>query len=361
MAARGKKDAKRDDNRGFQALAEICGAIATCTSERDIIHKVMDLVQKTFCAEVCTLRLLEEGSGVLVLSASLGLTDYSKPVRLGESVVGRAVLERRPYAISNIGDSPYKNSDMVKKHGIQSLVSVPLLLRDRSIGGMTLYSCSPEGFCATDIRVLVAVATQLATVIENTQLIRDTVSTLVSLARAIEAKDAYTQGHSERVTAYAVKLAERVGMVGSDLSILKQVAPMHDIGKIGISESIINKPARLSPQERTVMEEHPVIGETIVNSIRSLQSGLFLIRNHHERMDGSGYPDGLVGDEIPFAARIIAIADAYDAMTSKRPYRDPLNVNIALEELSANAGTQFDEELVKAFASLDPEDRLVTD
>jgi HD-GYP domain-containing protein (c-di-GMP phosphodiesterase class II) len=187
------------------------------------------------------------------------------------------------------------------------------------------------------------------------------VSTLVSLARAIEAKDAYTQGHSARVTAYAVRLAERVGMAGADLAMLKQVAPMHDIGKIGISENIINKPARLSPQERKVMEEHPIIGETIVNSIRSLKSGLYLIRNHHERIDGSGYPDGLAGDEIPFAARIIAIADAYDAMTSKRPYRDPLAIEIALDELAANAGTQFDKDLVDAFASLDPDDRLVTD
>jgi HD-GYP domain-containing protein (c-di-GMP phosphodiesterase class II) len=226
------------------------------------------------------------------------------------------------------------------------------LVKDRAIGGVTLYSTHPAGFDDSDIRLLLAIATQLGTVIENSQLVRDTVSTLVSLARAIEAKDPYTQGHSERVTAYAVRLAERVGIAGQDLAIIKQVAPMHDIGKIGISEDIINKPARLSPRQRKTMEEHPVIGETIVNSIRSLQPGLFLIRSHHERLDGSGYPDGLMADEIPYAVRILSIADAYDAMTSKRPYRDPLGVSAALEELEANAGTQFDAELVGAFRSL---------
>jgi response regulator RpfG family c-di-GMP phosphodiesterase len=347
--------------RGYQAIAEICSEIATKTSERELAHSILDIVRRTFKAEVCTLRLLEETSGVLVLAASLGLADYSKPVRLGESVVGRAVLERKPYAISNIDESPYKSSEFTRKYGLKSLVSVPLLLKDRAVGGLTLYCTQAEGFTAEQIRALFAIATQLAMVFENARLIRDTVSTLVSLARAIEAKDPYTQGHSTRVAAYAVRLAETVGMVGQELALLKQVAPMHDIGKIGISESILHKPARLSPHERRVMEEHPVIGESIINSIRSLQPGLYVVRNHHERLDGGGYPDGLVGDEIPFAARIIAVADAYDAMTSKRPYRDPLADEAAVEELQSSAGTQFDPELVKAFLSLDRSDIIETE
>jgi putative methionine-R-sulfoxide reductase with GAF domain len=356
-----RADKGNADGRRERALVDICTSIATKTSDRDLINRILEIVCDAFGAEVCTLRLLDEASGVLVLSASVGLSDYSKPVRLGESVVGRSVLERKPYAISNIAGSAYKSSELVRKHGLQSLVSVPLLLKDRAIGGLTLYSTHAAGYQPADIRLIIALATQLATVIENTQLIRDTVSTLVSLARAIEAKDPYTHGHSERVTAYAVGLAEIVGMAGQDLAVLKQVAPMHDIGKIGISERIIHKPARLSPKERMCMEEHPVIGETIVNSIRSLQPGLYLIRNHHERLDGKGYPDGLNGDEIPYAARIIAIADAYDAMTSKRPYRDPLALDAAIEELHANAGTQFDAGLVEAFADLDRPGLTATD
>ena len=133
---------------------------------------------------------------------------------------------------------------------------------------------------------------------------------------------------------------------------LKQIGPMHDIGKIGISEIIINKPARLSPQERRVIQQHPVIGERIVNSIRTFQPALYLVRNHHEDYDGSGYPDGLRGEEIPLAVRVLRIADTWDAMTSRRPYRDPLDPETAFEELRRHAGTQFDPDLVGEFSEL---------
>ena len=341
-----------DPEKGFVALSEVCRVLACSSSDRELTSGILEVVRQTLGADVCTLRVLDEATGELVLTASLGLSGYSKPVRLGESVVGRAVLERRPYVVPDISNSPYKNSEFARKHGLRSLLSVPLVLRERAVGGVTVYSTSPDSFSVGDVRLLSSIATQLATVLENLQLVRDTVSTLVSLARAIEAKDPYTQGHSERVTAYAVRLAEQAGVGGQELSLLKLLGPVHDIGKIGISEAIINKPARLSPQERRVMEKHPVIGETIVNSIRSLRPGLFLVRNHHERFDGSGYPDGLRGQALPVTARIIAIADAYDAMTTKRPYRDPMEPTAAFEELEACAGTQFDAELVHTFCSL---------
>jgi HD-GYP domain-containing protein (c-di-GMP phosphodiesterase class II) len=284
--------------------------------------------------------------------ASHGLGDYSKPVSLGESVVGRAVLDRRPCPISDISNSPYKNSEFARAHGLRSLVSVPLIFKDRAVGGMTVYSSSVDSFGANEVGLLLAMGSQVAAVLENGLLLRDTVSTLVSLARAVEAKDPYTHGHSERVTAYAAILAERIGVSSRDVEMIKQVGPMHDIGKIGVSESVLLKPAELNEAEWDAMRRHPVIGENIVSSIRRFQPGLFLVRNHHERIDGRGYPDGLSGEEIPLTVRIVAISDAYDAMTTTRPYRGALAPEAALSELEANAGTQFDADLVGAFREL---------
>ncbi len=356
-----EKSPNGDPVRGYEALTEICEALAETSDERELTHRTLEIICRVFEVEVCSLRLLDDLSGELVLARSRGMPGYSKPVRLGESIVGRAVLERKPYLVKNLDDSPYKKSGFAAERGLSSLISVPLLLRDRAVGGLTVYSMNVDNFSSSDVHLLCAIASQIASILENSRLVRDTVSTLVSLARAIDAKDRYTQGHSARVTAYSVILAERVGIEGTELAMLKQIGPMHDIGKIGISETIINKPARLSPQERRVMQQHPVIGERIVNSIRSFQPALYLVRNHHENIDGAGYPDGLRGDEIPLAARVLRIADTWDAMTTRRPYRDPLDAAVAMEELRAHAGTQFDADLVEEFCALQGEGSLELD
>ncbi len=356
-----EKNANGDPVRGYEALTEICQVLADTADERELTSRILEIICRVFDVEVCSLRLLDELSGELVLARSRGMSGYSKPVRLGESVVGRAALERKPYLVKNLDDSPYKKSSFAAHRGLSSLISVPLLLRDRAVGGLTVYSTHVDNFSSSDVHLLGAIASQIASIIENGRLVRDTVSTLVSLARAIDAKDRYTQGHSARVTAYAVLLAERAGIGGLDLAMLKQIGPMHDIGKIGISEQIINKPARLSPRERRVIQQHPVIGERIVNSIRSFQPGLYLIRNHHENFDGAGYPDGLRGDEIPLAARVLRIADTWDAMTTRRPYRDPLGSEVAAEELRAHAGTHFDADLVGEFCELRDDGALELD
>jgi len=347
-----EKGPSGDPARGYEALTEICQVLGDTPDERELTHRILEIICRVFNVEVCTLRILDELTGELVLARSRGMPGYSKPVRLGESIVGKAVLERKPYLIEDLDDSPYEKSSFAAERLLKSLMSVPLLLKDRAVGGLTVYATRANNFIPSDAHLLCAIASQIATVVENGRLIRDTVSTLVSLARAIDAKDRYTQGHSARVTAYSVLLAERAGINGPELAMLKQIGPMHDIGKIGISETIINKPARLSPQERRVIQQHPVIGERIVNSIRTFQPALYLVRNHHEDYDGSGYPDGLRGEEIPLAARVLRIADTWDAMTTRRPYRDPLNPETAFEELRRHAGTQFDADLVGEFSEL---------
>ncbi|MHB1651858.1 MAG: HD-GYP domain-containing protein [Desulfitobacteriaceae bacterium] len=174
-------------------------------------------------------------------------------------------------------------------------------------------------------------------------------STVEALVQALEAKDSYTSGHSERVAQLAVAMAEEMGMPGEKVEFIKYVGVLHDIGKIGVSEGILNKTGKLLEAEWEVIRNHPVTGENIIKNIKFLFDIGAVVRHHHERYDGKGYPDGLRGEEIPLEARIIAVADTYDAMTSDRSYRKGMQKHEALQELQNVAGTQLDPYLVKDF------------
>ena len=163
-----------------------------------------------------------------------------------------------------------------------------------------------------------------------------------SLAQAIDAKDAYTNGHSSRVAEYAGRIAERCGYSLRRQNEIYITGLLHDVGKIGVPDSIINKPGKLTPEEYDTIKSHPVIGEKILQSIREMPELAIGARSHHERYDRTGYPDGLAGNAIPEIARIIAVADAYDAMTSRRSYRDVLQPEQVRAELENGKGTQFD-------------------
>jgi putative nucleotidyltransferase with HDIG domain len=175
---------------------------------------------------------------------------------------------------------------------------------------------------------------------------------LKALVAATEAKDAYTRGHSRRVTELSVKLGQRLGLPADALRKLAWGAELHDIGKIGIPDAVLNKEGRLTPDERDLVEQHPVIGWEIARQTRSLQDLLDIIRSHHERIDGSGYPDGLAGEDIPMAARIVAVADVWDAVTSTRSYRSAWPVDRALEIMREGRGTQFDARCLDEFLRL---------
>ncbi len=179
---------------------------------------------------------------------------------------------------------------------------------------------------------------------------------ITALAKAIEARDGYTEQHTERVASRAVALGERLGLAPSTLRVLHYGAMLHDAGKIGVPEAILSKPSRLTNQEFAIMRRHPIIGEEICAPLRShlIAAALPIIRSHHERIDGRGYPDGLVGVQAPLIARIVAIADSFDAMTSNRPYRDGMTITQALTVLTEGAGTQWDRDLVGAFLQLSP-------
>jgi putative two-component system response regulator len=175
-------------------------------------------------------------------------------------------------------------------------------------------------------------------------------SVLYAFARAVEAKCPYTLGHSERVTRYAVELAGRVGLTQEEIDVLRRGGLLHDIGKIAIPDAVLNKAGPLTREEYDIVKQHPVQGERIVQPLRSLQSALPLIRWHHERCDGRGYPDGLFGGAIPLAVRILSVADVYDAVSSGRPYRPALPLRKCLELLREDADRGgLDPELVELF------------
>ncbi|MDD5038439.1 MAG: response regulator [Dehalococcoidales bacterium] len=175
---------------------------------------------------------------------------------------------------------------------------------------------------------------------------------LTSLAYALEAKDKYTNGHSRRVAMLSVAIAKEMGIPQSVIEKIKLAAQVHDIGKIGVSESILNKPVRLTDEEFRHIQEHSAIGEHILTPIIDDKETLSMVRNHHEHCDGSGYPDHLENTQMSAGIRIIAVADAYDAMTSDRAYRTALSNEIAFHELKRGIGTQFDSEVVSALRCL---------
>jgi putative nucleotidyltransferase with HDIG domain len=183
-------------------------------------------------------------------------------------------------------------------------------------------------------------------------------SAITSLARTLEARDAYTSGHSLRVHKYAMHLARYIGLDEHNQKRLSLAAKLHDIGKVGLAEGILNKPAKLSESEVDQVKEHPIIGERILRPIVRNRAVLAAIRNHHERFDGAGYPDKLAGEEIPFLARMITVADCYDALTSSRAYRAAMSREEVLAILDAGKGTQFDPHLVSPFIRLMREGRV---
>lgn len=199
-----------------------------------------------------------------------------------------------------------------------------------------------------ELRLATRQAQQSAAELRKTyrRLQRSFFQSLIGLANALEAKDTYTRGHSERVAGLARGLALAAGLSDAAAETVAQAGLLHDLGKIGIPEAVLRKPAALTPEEWELMRTHPLTGAQILAPLEFFEDGVVIVRHHHERLDGSGYPDRLSGAAIPVGARIVAIADVYDALTSHRPYRPALDRGQALRQLRAEAGRLLDPDLV---------------
>ncbi len=179
-----------------------------------------------------------------------------------------------------------------------------------------------------------------------------TLNTMLTLQTALEEKDTYTAGHTSRVTFYALQIGQALRLGEADMVVLERACKVHDLGKLVVDVSFIQKPGPLSEEEWQLMKKHPEIGANIITPLAFMQQEITLVRHHHERLDGKGYPDGLVGDELNLLTRVITVADSYDAMTSKRSYKQNMNLKEAIAELHRCAGSQFDPEIVRVFVSV---------
>lgn len=203
------------------------------------------------------------------------------------------------------------------------------------------------------IRLAAGIADATASVILRAELFAQvedfSLQTVTALANAVEARDSYTEDHAERLAALALNIGQNLGMSIQDVNDLHYGAILHDVGKIGVPDQILNKPGKLDEAEWKIMKQHPVIGEGILSPLPQMANISKLVRHHHERYDGNGYPDGLKGDEIPFGARIIAVVDSFSAMCDRRVYKEAMSTSDAVEELKCCSGTQFDPRIVETF------------
>ena len=251
-------------------------------------------------------------------------------------------------------DDRYKQADSVLIQHIHSVLCVPIECPDMAVGVIYADTVSDsEVFQKHDLELLSAVGKQAGLAIQRVKLLeqvrRTLRSTMKALAAAIEAKDEYTRGHSERVTTYAMKCGVAMMLTEAQLQTLELACYLHDVGKIGIPESILRKAGPLTEEEYGVVKQHSRMGANIIKNIEGAEEIADIVLHHHERWDGKGYPDGLKGEDSALLARILTVADAYDAMSSQRPYRDRLAVEKVFRTLRDAAGRQFDPDVVEAF------------
>jgi len=343
-----------------QLVKRLLSRIGTAIISYEGIDQILNLIVENTVvaveAELGSLMLLDGEQQELYVKTTWSkngeLPQNSCRVKMGEGVVGWVVRERR----SMRGKDQAQAAGFVPHGDVadRPLLCVPLKLRDQAIGAMTVLRASgAPGFVEDDEALLESIGSQVAVAIENYRLNLDVertyLETIMALALAVEAKDPYSAGHSKRVGFYATQLGQALGVDQETLRVLNDAGILHDIGKIGIRDEILLKPSALTPAERKIMEQHPIIGEAIVKPVRSLAKVVTLVRYHHERFDGAGYPFHLKGEDIPLAARILSVADTYDSMVTDRPYRKRLTLEQAKVELKQSAGTQHDPVVVEAF------------
>jgi HD-GYP domain-containing protein (c-di-GMP phosphodiesterase class II) len=240
---------------------------------------------------------------------------------------------------------------------LQSYIIFPLKTLKRTLGVLNLVRIEGSApFSNIDLEIINVLASHASISIENARLyhsIRDNyLKTIRGFALAVEAKDRYTHGHSENVMKFTVVLAKKLKMTDAEIDQIQYAGLLHDIGKIGVSEAILNKPGKLSQDELDEIRKHPELGARIISDVPFLKSLVPLIKYHHEFFNGMGYPEGISGEQIPFGARILCVADSFEAMTSNRPYRKAMPLSRAVEIMREEQGRQFDPQIVEAFIEL---------
>ena len=344
------------------ALLEVSRLMTSTLDIEVLLSRLVQITADVCEVGKCTVYIYLEEKGRFYPTATFGMfPDSEWETELSEGVMPEdlvseeaAALMRHESVISDASLSPFIPEERLADTGVKSILLVPISSHDHLLGAMGLfYSKDRDDLDSQNVHLVTAIAGQAAVAMENASLYEDLemsyFSTVKALARAIEVKDPYTYGHSERVTKYATVIARKLSLEEWEMRNIKYASALHDIGKLGISMNILNKPGALSEEEFIHVKTHPQMGDSIVEPVSFLREPRAIILHHHERYDGKGYPAGLKGMDIPLGARILAVADSFEAMMSDRPYRKAMSLAEALKEMKINSGTQFDPVIVKAF------------
>ncbi len=345
----------------YETLLEIGAQLASSLDLATVLEVALSTAERVCQAETSSIWEVDDERGELFFRVVRGRAAgeiRGLRVPLGQGIVGSVAQSARPEVVNDVAADPRWHGDP-DPQGVfrtRAILAVPLLANGRVVGVLQLLNpVNRERFTDDDLRRMRLFAGILAHPLQNARLYaaqrRQFMSMVTALAETLEKKDPYTGGHVRRVVCYSLLLGAELGLGLGDLKDLWLAATLHDIGKIGVPDRILGKPAPLDADEAEVMRRHTTDGASIVAHLSSPHV-LPGVRSHHERVDGGGYPDGLEGDQIPLAPRIIAVADTFDAMTTSRPYRQGLSGERAAAEIESAAGTQFCPRVVAAFSTM---------
>jgi putative nucleotidyltransferase with HDIG domain len=345
----------------LQALHKLGLAVNSTMDLEKLLNLLSRKSVEALQAQVGYILMKDEQTGDLIVGGAEGLSedfDRSLHIPLKPGGISNWVINHnQPKLIEDI--STAREFSRISRLGFirESIICAPLTNKEQVIGTITIANpVDGSGFVPSDLELLTTIAAQASIAIRNARLYEEQESTYLStvqaLVSAIEANDAYTRGHSERVTRLSLALAKKLGLDDEHLKHLEQAAILHDIGKIGIDVSLLHKKGKLTPADIEVLKLHPSIGVRILEPIHFLGTVREIIEQHHERFDGNGYPNGLGGDEWRIESKILAVCDTFDAMTSDRPYRTALSREIAIQEIKDHSGTQFDPRVAATFVEM---------
>ncbi|MBM4128840.1 MAG: HD domain-containing protein [Nitrospira sp.] len=342
----------------LDTLMELSSLIISTLDTREIRKRAIEAATRLMDAEAGSLLLIDQETGELFFEVALGEKgDKLKEIRLkkGEGIAGWVSAHKTPLIVHDVQSDPrfYKQADEKTTFLTKNMICVPVQTKDKVLGVLEAINKKNGYFNEEDLNVLNALANQVAIAVENANLYQELkdafYGTAMALADTIEKRDPYTGGHIKRVTNYSAAIGRAMGLSKRELEDIKLAAILHDIGKIGVRDEILLKKGKLSTEDMGKMSRHSEYGAEILSHVKQLRAIVPGVRSHHERFDGNGYPHNLRGNEIPLIAKIIAVADTFDAMTTDRPYRKAMSFERALEELKNKVGTQFDKEAVEAF------------
>lgn len=343
--------------KNLQIVYEVGKALNVIRNVGEMIEQIAKTLLEVFPEAESLCILLKGKNGMSRFEPKIVRSrrrDHSEPFRLSRSILQKAVRHGTCIIAADASnDERFIPSQSVMKLQLRSVMCAPLVSKGNLMGVIYLDNRkAPNCFDDNDLALLSAMANQSAVAIENSQLYEEVQrayhEVIIALMNTVDAKDSYTRGHSRRTSLYAVGIAQDMGLSRQECDRIKTAAELHDIGKIGVGDLIMGKEDPLSTMEFNTIKAHVLTGESIVRPIKYLHFALPMIRHHHEHYDGTGYPDKLKGKDIPLGARIIGAADAFDAMTTQRPYNKPLSFKDALDKCVSSAGSHFDPEVISA-------------